>query len=716
MRMWLNEKQIYLPRTFGKDYNILMRYIPRDISWLSFNARVLQEAADPTVPLKNRIRFLAIHSSNLNEFFSTRVPALKAQIKLEIKQKEFKAAEKTQSILNEIHSIVIQQQAEFSQIWRGILTELHKRKINLLTEKELTKKQIDFINAYYDSEISPNIIPLFMESLPPLTSIWAKNIFLAVVMRSKDKERKEKYAIIEIPTKKISRFLLLPSKNHEQNIILLEDIIRFNLPKIFSSFGYDAYEANLFKVTQDAEIDLESDLSENYLKRIESGLKKRRKSEPICFLYDKEMDSNLLEYLIKWLNLSKLDSIIPRGRIRNFRDFYRFPAIFPDTDIQLKPFPHPDLAHAIRVSDVVLQRDILLCPPYHSFNAIIDMLREAAMDSSVKTIKLTAYRLAQYSMVCNALINAARNGKQVQVIMELKATYDEEANLNWKTKLEEEGVKVYIGVPNLKIHTKICLIKRVINNKPQYYGFIGTGNLNEETALIYADYFLLTSNKKILSDINNIFKALKNPTINWKKLKECKTLIVSPVAMRKELTNMIDREIKNKLNARPAGIYAQMNALCDEQIIEKLYEAARVGVPIRLVVRSIMSAIPNQKSFKRAIVATSIVDRFLEHGRLWVFENNNNKNVFITSADWMLRNMNYRVEVAVRIEDEVVKKQLLDILNIKFNDNVKARILDNESSNKYVKNNKPKTRSQLKIYQYLSKIKPTKNLLKKGIK
>jgi polyphosphate kinase len=690
------------------------QFISRDISWLSFNARVLQEAADPTVSLKNRIHFLAIHSNNLDEFFSIRVPALRAHIKMETKNKNNQAVESTEAILQEIHSIVIHQQNEFAKIWHNILSELNKSKIFLLNEKELTKKQINFIREFYDKEVSPNIIPLFVESIPPMISLWAKSSFMGVVMRNKDRPRKEQYAIIEIPTKTISRFLLIPSQDGVQNIILLEDIIRYHLPYIFSSFGYDSYEAHLFKVTQDAEIDMDSDISESYIQRIESGLKKRRKSKPICFLYDKEMDSNLLEYLINWLNLSKIDSIIPRGRIRNFRDFLNFPAQLPESDLHHQSFIHPDLAHALRVSDEVLKKDILLCTPYHSFTSIIDMLREAAMDSNVTSIKITAYRLAKNSIICNALINAARNGKKVHVVMEIKATYDEQANLNWKNKLEEEGIKVYIGVPNLKVHTKICVIKKIIDNKIIHYGFIGSGNLNEETASVYADYFLLTCNQKIMKDVSRIFKAFREPSINWKRLKSCKTLMISPISLRNDLIKMIEREIKNKLNGKRAGIKLQLNALSDDKMIAKLYEAARAGVEIRMVVRSIMCAIPEQKSFKKPIRATSIVDEFLEHGRLCVFDNDGAEETFITSADWMPRNLDYRLEVAIRVLDPFIKKQLLDILSIKFNDNVKARILDKELSNRYATRGKKKLRSQEEIYRYLHQLTESKPTSEKG--
>jgi polyphosphate kinase len=690
------------------------KFTSRDISWLSFNARVLQEAVDPTVTLKNRIHFLAIHSNNLDEFFSVRVPALKRQIKLELNNKNHKAVEKTQAILNEIHSSVIQQQHEFSNIWDNILIELNKSNIFLLNEKNLTKKQTDFIGNFYNQEVSPNINPLFIESIPPLMSLWAKSIFMAVVMRHKDSSHEERYAIIEIPTKTISRFLVLPSHNGMQDIILLEDIIRFHLPYIFSSFGYQRYEAHLFKVTQDSEIGMDTDISEGYIESIESGLKKRRKSKPICLLYDKEMDENLLEYIIGWLNLSKKDSIIPRGRIRNFHDFLNFPAELPKSSMHHQSFIHPELAQAVRVSDVIFKKDILICTPYHSFNSIIDLLREAAMDEHVISIKITAYRLARNSMICNALINAARNGKKVHVIMEIKATYDEESNIHWKEKLEDAGIKVSIGVANLKVHAKICSIKKIINNKTIHYGFVGTGNLNEVSAAVYADYFLLTCDQKIMKDINRIFKAFKEPSINWKRLKSCKTLLVSPVSLRDSLMAMIDREIKHKLNGKSAGIKLQLNSLSDARLIEKLYEAARVGVEIRLVVRSIMCAVPTQKSFVKPISAISIVDEYLEHGRIYVFDNDGAQEIYITSADWMVRNLDYRVEVAVRVLDPVIKKQLVTMLDFKFNDNVKARMLDNELSNEYVKTGKKKMRSQHEIYRYLHHLAAVKSTSKKG--
>lgn len=679
--------------------------IPRDISWLSFNARVLQEAKDGTVPLKDRVRFLAIHSNNLEEFFRVRVPTLKAQIKADIENKNDKAEAYTRAVLNEIYTIVNNQQIEFAKIFDNLLEKLKKYKIFFCDKNNLTTKQKNYVRNYYETIVSPHIIPLFLEtSAPPIASLWGRNMFLGVVMHPKNKSQPDKYAIIEVPTMAVGRFITLPGNPGEQNIILLEDVIRYNLPGILSSFGYRSFESYLFKVTQDAEIDMDSDLAESYVQSIEHGLKKRRYSQPSYFLYDKEMNENLLGYLTQHLNLSTDVSFIPRGKIRNFRDFMNLPVKLPESYAHQKPIIHPELLHKVKISEIILKKDVLICTPYHSFNSIIDMLREAAMDPNVSSIKITAYRLAEQSMICNALINAVRNGKKVYLVIELKATYDEEANLRWKKLLEEEGVKVSVGIPNLKIHAKICLIKKIIDSKVIRYGFVATGNLNEDTAKIYVDYFLLTSNPDVINDLKLIFKALTNSKPNLNLLKDCRTLLVSPVNLRENLVKMIDREIKNKRDGKRNGITIDINGLSDEMLIEKIYEAAEAGVNIRMIIRSIMCVIPEQVVFKKQITATSIVDKFLEHTRAWMFENDGAKDLYISSADWMQRNLNYRIEVTVPIHDPVIKKQILDILAIKLNDNVKARILDNNQSNHYVSNQKKKIRSQMEIYAYLAKL------------
>ncbi|MDR0792254.1 MAG: polyphosphate kinase 1, partial [Chitinophagaceae bacterium] len=661
------------------------QFIPRDISWLSFNARVLQEANDPTVPLNERIKFLGIHSNNLDEFFRVRVAALKRMVELKGKRVNFYMEENPQKILDRIQIIVLQQQSEFDRIWKNIIEELKKQKIYFVRPERLTKEQKQFVSDYFDREVESNIIPLMIEDLPQLPYLRDKSLYLGVVMRKQDAAYNQKYALVEVPSRTLGRFVLLPSKPGEHNIMLLEDVIRFNLPYIFSYLGYKNFDAHVFKVTKDAEIDIDNDISTTLVQKIEKGIKNRRKGKPVRFAYDKEMDAGLLAYLIRRLNLSKKDNIIPGGRIHNFRHFIDFPNIISAAQKRQAPFIHPDLQNAMRVTDVLTKKDILLNFPYHSFASVIDLLREAAMDPSVLSIKITAYRLASNSKIINALINAVRNGKSVTVMLELSARFDEEANLEWKDRLEEVGVKVLLGIQNMKVHGKLCVIKKRERSRTFYYGFVSTGNLNERTAKVYADHCLLTSNRNIMADINRIFKFLENPKQPIATaFKTCKTLLPSPVEMRKHLLAMIDREIKAAKAHKKAAILIKVNSLSDTQLIQKLYEAATAGVEIKMVVRGIFCAKTENKKFKKQIFAVSIVDEYLEHARVLFFHNNGKPKIYLSSADWMMRNLDHRIEAAVPVTDKTIVAELEEILHIQLSDNVKARVLDNALSNEYV--------------------------------
>ncbi len=678
--------------------------IQRDISWLSFNARVLQEANDASVPLPQRIRFLGIFSNNLDEFFRVRVATLKRMV--EFAEKRLKAnmhmEESPQKILDEIQTVVLQQQNEFDRIWKGILGELKEQQVFLLNEKQLNKEQQKFVTDFFDEKVRSNVIPLMIEYLPQLPYLREKSLYLGVVMRKTHSAYEQKYSLIEVPSKVIGRFVLLPSKPGQQNIMLLEDVIRFNLPAIFSHFNFDYFESHVFKITKDAEIDLDSDLSTSFVQKMEKGLKNRRKGKPVRFVYDKEMDAGLLEYLVKRLDLGKRSNLIPGGRIHNFRHFMDFPDVFAVKSHRQQPFTHPAMQNRIRVTDVVLKQDVMLHFPYHSFNTLIDLLREAAMDPTVVSIKITAYRLAENSKVINALINAARNGKQVIVMLELKARFDEEANLEWKEVLEEEGVKVLLGVPRIKIHAKLGIIKKRVNNRTVQYGFVSTGNLNEQTAKVYGDHCLLTSNRNVMADINRIFRYLENWQTQQQVLKQCKTLMVCPVNMRKELDTLINREIRLAKTKKEASIVVKLNSLSDEPLIKKLYAAAQAGVNVQLVVRGIFCAMPDNKKFKNPIQAISIVDEYLEHARVLIFKNGGKEKVYISSADWMVRNLDHRVEAAIPVTDPHIQQELKDIIGIQLQDNVKARILNNQLSNNYVSSaGKKKVRSQIETYQYL---------------
>jgi polyphosphate kinase len=677
------------------------KIIIRDISWLSFNGRVLQEAADDTVPLRERIRFLGIFSNNMDEFFRVRVAALNRMIALGQKSKMHLEIN-PQLILGDIQEKVLDQQKEFDRIWNEILRELKKEKIFLVTDQKLNRIQQKFVLDYFNEEIRSNIVPLMMESIRAFPTLSDKSIYLACTLSKKDKSIPQKFALVSVPARRLPRFIILPSKQNEKHIILLEDIIRFCLPHIFSFFGYDSFSSAIIKVTRDAEIDIDNDVSTSLIQKIEKGLKNRKKGKTVRFIYDKDIDASLLAYLIKRLGLTHKDNLIPGGRIHNFKDFIDFPeSVFIKKNPRKKPFVHPALKNVNRAADVILQKDVLLNFPYHSFDTVIDLLREAAIDPEVVSIKITCYRLAPRSKIINALTNAVRNGKQVTAVLELRARFDEEANLEWKDLLEEAGIKVLIGVPNMKVHAKLCLIKKVVANRIIHYGFVSTGNINESTAKIYGDHCLLTADKNIMADVNRIFHYLELPKMRPHFLKACKTLLVTPVAMRKQLLLLIQKEIIAAKKRKPAAITLKLNSLSDELLIDKLYEAARAGVTVNMIVRGIFCMLTQNSKFKE-VYAISIVDEYLEHARVMIFNNGGKEKVFISSADWMLRNLDHRIEAACPIFDKNIQQELKDIMQIQLNDNIKARILDNELANQYVNpRNTKKIRSQLETYNYL---------------
>jgi polyphosphate kinase len=681
------------------------RFVVRDISWLSFNARVLQEAADKSVPLKERIRFLGIFSNNLDEFFRVRVAALSRMIEYKSKADLKMHLEKNpKHIMDEISRIVLIQQTEFNRIWNEIIVEMKRNNVFIKTEKQLNHLQKQFVQQYFESEVRSNIIPLMIENIPIFPILRDKSIYLAVHMSSTHTAFKQKFAIIEVPTRVMNRFVLLPSPPDQTQIILLEDVIRFNLKYIFAHMDYDHFTSWIFKVTRDAEIDFDNDVSTSLLQKIEAGIKKRKKGKTVRLVYDKEIDMKLLNYLIRRLNLSSRDTVIAGSRIHNFRDFMEFPNVFPNYNSQRKIFTHPYLINSSRVTDVVLKKDVLLTFPYHSFDSLIDLLREAAMDADVRSIQVAAYRLARNSKVMNALINAARNGKQVTVMLELQARFDEEANLNWKTILEEEGIKVLVGIQHLKFHAKVCVIRKKVGNRNKRYGFVSTGNLNEQTAKIYTDFCLLTSNSIIMSDIERIFQYLENPVENEKMLDKCTKLITCPNNLRAEMTKLIDFEIKQAKKNKHAGIILKLNSLSDELLIEELFEAAKHGVKIKLIIRGIFCMLVDLPKLRHNINAISIVDEYLEHARVFIFHHDGDEKTFISSADWMVRNLDHRVEATCPIDNIKIKKELKDILELQWQDNVKARILDDQLTNNYIiKDGNKKLRSQIEIMKYLAK-------------
>ncbi|MBU4537090.1 MAG: polyphosphate kinase 1 [Weeksellaceae bacterium] len=679
------------------------QFNPRDVTWLAFNERVLQEAMDENVPLHLRIRFLGIFSNNLDEFFRVRVAGLKRAMDFKDKFITESFYQQPTKILQQINEVVIKQQQNFSKTWKKIQLEMANQKIFIKTAANLTEEQKIFVSAYFDETVESNVIPILLHENSPMPYLRDKSLYLGIAMRKKEFQYESKYAIIEIPSRVVGRFVLLPSEDkNEKNVMLLEDVIAFNLPHIFSYFGYDDFVSHCFKVTKDAEFDLDNDIKTTLAEKIEKGIRSRRKGKPTRFVFDKEMDKALLEFLIRKLHLTKKDSIIPGGKIHNFRHFMDFPEVFkaytkPEERTSLD---HPELVNK-RVTDVIQKTDILLTFPYHKYTPVIDLLRESAMDPDVKSIQITAYRLASNSKIVNALINAVRNGKEVTVMLELRARFDEESNLEWKEILEQEGVKVLVGIPNKKVHAKLCVIKKRVHNKTIQYGFVSTGNFNEKTAKIYGDHLLMTADRGIMADINKVFNVLRKPKTDiTAALKACKSLLVCPQYMREKIIQHIDREIEEAKAGRKAEMIIKTNSLSDRSLIEKLYEAAMAGVVIKLIVRGIYCAV-NQKDFKQKIQAVSIVDEYLEHARVMYFYNKGNEDIYISSADWMTRNLDYRIEASAKITQKNLKKEVKDLLEIQLSDNVKARILDKKLRNEYVKAGETEFRSQLETYHYL---------------
>ena len=678
--------------------------INRDISWLAFNGRVLQEAADEENHIYDRLRFLGIFSNNLDEFFRVRVATLNRMTRTAGNKLKMHLEENPEKILASIMSIVLTQQQQFEKIYRDLVVAMEGKKIHFKTDKQLTKEQKIFVETFFEERLHTRIVPLMIESIPSMPLLRDRSVYLACVLGHSQSAMMHRYALIEIPVGDLPRVVVLPSAKGTKDLILLEDIVRYNLPYLFAPFGFDKFMGHLIKVTRDAELDLDNDFHSNLIDDLEKGIKNRKKGKATRFVYDKQIDANLLEFMMKRLSLNKKDHMVPGGRIHNFKDFMDFPReVFTDFNSRPKPFVHPLLTQPCRIMDVISKKDVMLHFPYHSFDSVIDLLREAAIDPAVVSIRVTLYRLAKDSRVINALVNAVRNGKQVSVVIELKARFDEEANMMWKKRLEEEGVKVYIGLPEMKIHAKICVIKRREFNRTTQFGFVSTGNLNESTAKVYADHCLLTSNRQIMADINRVFDCLERPIPNLTGLKSCRTLIPAPITMRKFFQAQILKQISLSKRKKGGSLVVKLNSLSDDQLIHDLYDAAKAGVKSSFVVRGIFCGVMDQKSFKKQPQAISIVDQYLEHARVFIFGEEEQKQVFISSADWMVRNLDHRVEVACPIIDKEIQTELSHIMNIQLKENEKARILDAALSNQYVvpEEGEPWLRSQVAIHDYL---------------
>ena len=685
-------------------------YVNRELSWLKFNARVLQEAADEKVPLLERLRFAGIFSNNLDEFFKVRYATVKRVAMNESSDKELGVHAK--ELLEEITKEVIQLQDESLSIINTITEELEKEQIFIVNEKTLLPEHEAFVNTYFYDKVRPALFTIILNDLEKFPQLKDDVAYLAVKMTLKEDEKasgvqkffsskayKEKiqYALIELPTT-LNRFIELPQIGDKHYIIMLDDVIRFCLHLIFSIFNYESLSANMIKITRDAELDIDDDLSKSFVEKISSSVEDRRKGAPVRFVYDKTIDKDTLHFLIEKMGIVNTDSVIPGGRYHNRRDYMSFPSLG-RTDLTyapIHPLPVKGLTSEESLLKKIAEKDYLQFTPYHTFSNIIWFLREAALDPKVKSVKITIYRLAKNSQVVNSLINAVKNGKKVTVQIELQARFDEESNIRYAEQLKAEGVKLIFGVRGLKVHSKICVIEREEGKGIKRYGFISTGNFNESTAKVYTDYTLFTANQDILKEVNKVFNFFET---NY-NIQKYKHLIVSPHYTKKILKQLIDEEIKNAKAGKEAYIKLKMNNITSYKMIDKLYEASRAGVKIQMIVRGICCLVPSIEGMSENIEVISIVDKFLEHPRLFIFGNNGNPKVYISSADWMTRNISFRVEVGCPIYDETIKQELIDTFEISWADNVKARVIDQAQDNHYRPHTLPAQRSQVALYEY----------------
>ncbi len=677
------------------------RYLNRELSWLQFNARVLQEGEDPTVPLIERLRFLGIFSNNLDEFFKVRYATIKRIVEAGKGGRSELGGISATELLEEITQTVIKQQAHSLRILKDIQKELEKENIFIIDETQISDEQCVFISDYFIQKVSPALMTIMISELDEFPELKDSAAYLAVRIKMRengeDNGPKTNYALIEIP-RIVDRFVVLPEEDGKHYIILLDDLIRSQMGNIFNIFDYESISAHMIKITRDAELDIDSDLSRSFLEKISKSVAKRSSGDPVRFIYDKSIDEETLQFLMDKMGIETTDSVIPGGRYHNRRDYMKFPSLG-RKDLLYKPvepLPVPGLSLQGRLLKKIAQRDYLLYAPYQTFSYVVKFLREAALDPKVQSIKITIYRLAEISHIASSLINAAKNGKEVTVQIELQARFDEAANIRYAEIMQKEGVKLIFGVTGLKVHCKSCVVERLEGSKIKRYSFISTGNFNESTAKIYTDYTLFTSNNKIAKEINKVFDFFE---VNY-RIKKYNHLIVSPHYTRNALYHLIDTEIENHKNGLPSGIKLKLNSLSDFKMIDKLYDASRAGVQIQLIVRGICCLIPGVEGMSENIEVISIVDKFLEHPRLYIFENGGTPKYYISSADLMGRNLDNRVEIACPIYNTEIQQELLDTFVINWSDNVKARVISDKQDNAYRRNDLEPVRSQFKLYEY----------------
>jgi len=685
----------------GKMRDLRSRFVNRELSWLQFNARVLQEAEDARNPLIERLRFLGIFSNNLDEFFRVRYATIQriaqsADIKKEKKiLGGWDAAELMRAIQMEVEAL--NERVDIA--YAGLIKDLSEAGIQMVDASQLTAGQRRFVRRFYVDKVSPNLFPIILQDHLPFPDLNDASIYIAVRLWPKTGGEPVP-SLIEVPAEVQGRFVQLPKygKNH---LMFLDDVLRCNLQYAYFLFPSARIEAYAFKISRDAELDLDRhDVSHTVLERLRRGLEDREAGDPVRMVYDREMPSELLEYLVNRIGLQSNDALIPGGRYHNKKDLMRFPNVggsalqFP----RFAPVQHHDLDMEKSLMDVVRRKDVLLFLPYHNFLSLVRLLREAAMDPSVTRISITLYRLADRSRIISALINAARNGKKVRVVIELQARFDEENNLRYLEKLRKEGIEVQTGVEGLKVHCKTVLIERKTETDGrEQFAVIGTGNFNEDSARVYTDYQLFTANPLICADVASVFEFLQEPY----KVIRYKELLVAPHHARGGIIKHIDREIAHARQGRPAEIIMKVNSLSAYDIGEKLYEASQAGVKVRLIIRGICCVKPNVPGLSENIEVMSIVDRFLEHSRVYYFANGGSPKLYLASFDMMTRNLDFRVEVGAPVLDPHIQQEIMDHLHIQLEDNVKARVYDADGRSVHRASSGPRVQSQQALYEYV---------------
>lgn len=672
-------------------------WIAKELSWLSFNDRVLQEAADPSVPIIQRIRYLGIFSNNLDEFFRVRVADVRrlAAFSTPSKQEEYK------QLLEEIRQKVLKLQHRFESTYNANLKELRRRKIYVINEKQLDDSQIEYVRNYFHAHIQQELVPIVLDEANPMPELNDASIYLAIKLSYQGQTR---FALLEVPTTRIERFVRIPGRNGKKGkvLIALENMIRVCLPQVFRGvFPLDSAEAYTIKLTRDAELELGEEVTQTFVEKMTQSLKRRRKGDPVRFVYDAQMPNDMLEYLVRRLGLGRLDSMIPGGRYHNSKDFMRFPNLGP-AYLDNKSLPKirvPEIDAADNILSCMRERDLLLFYPYHSFDYLTDLLKTAAIDPAVKSIRISLYRVASNSHVVDALLNAVANHKEVTVVVELQARFDEEANIALSQRLTDGGVNVILGVPGLKVHSKLISISRQEGSVQKYYSHVGTGNFNEKTAEVYTDFSLLTYDQAIGDEVAKVFDFI---AYTYKR-HSFQHLAVSPLNSRDRVIENVQAEIDAAKRGDECGITLKCNNLVDRELVDKLYEASQAGVPIRLIVRGMCSLVPGVKGLSENIEAISIVDGFLEHPRVYIFRNSGKPRYYISSADLMTRNIDFRVEVTCPIYSPELQQRIQSIIDIQWADNVKARVIDPSQTNAFRprKKSSPRVRSQLQIHSYL---------------